>query len=84
MRYALTPSVSVGFGYDQMSLTDSGATGTARKSLSRTGWVSSLRYVNGKSTYFGSYGAAGDISCELGNNAVCDGSNTGADQIVLG
>lgn len=84
IRYALTPSTSIAFGMDQMSLADSAATGASRKALSRTGWVSSLKHVSGKSTYYGSYGAAGDITCELGNNTTCDGSNTGADQIVLG
>jgi len=84
VRYALTPSTTVAFGMDSMSLADSAATGALRKALSRTGWVSSLRYVNGKSTYFGSYGEANDITCELGNNTACDGSSTGGGQIVFG
>lgn len=84
IRYALTPSTTIAYGMDSMNLTDSGATGTARKSLSRTGWVSSIRYVNGKNTYFGSYGSANDITCELGNNTACDGSDTAGNQVVFG
>lgn len=82
-RYALPTNTTLAFGYDRMSFADSGAAGTQKTDLKKTGWVIGAKQEFGPHVVYGGYGQAGDVSCNLASGAACDGSSTGGKQIVL-
>lgn len=84
LRWKLPTDTTLALGYDRMRLSDASATGTAKRRLSKSGWVFGAKQeFGGKHTVYGGYGQAGDITCELANSAACDGRDTGAKQWVL-
>lgn len=83
LRYTFPTNTSIGIGLDRMSFTDATATGTAKRSLNRNGWVISAKQVMGQHAVYGGYGKAHNVVCTLANGAACDGADTGANQVVL-
>lgn len=62
VRYTLPTSTVLALAYDSMKLSDSTATGTAKRSLERKGWVLGARQPFGAHTVYGGFGKAGDIT----------------------
>lgn len=83
LRYKLSADTTLALGYDRMRFDDTTATGTAKRRLSKSGWVIGARQVFGKHAIYGGFGQAGNIRCELANATACNGSDTGARQWVL-
>jgi predicted porin len=84
LRYTLPTATVLAIGYDHMSFGDSTATGTAKRSLRKSGWVVSADQPFGKHTLFAAYGQAPDLHVVLANGAAADTSHTGAKELVLG
>jgi len=84
VRYTFPDKATVlGFGYDRMSFLDSDATAAQKYYLKKTGWVIGARHEFGQHAVYGGYGSAGNLQCTNASGAVCDGSSTGAKQIVV-
>jgi predicted porin len=83
LRYTLPTGTALGIAYDRMSFHDASATGTQKVYLKRTGWALGARHAFDKHVVYGGYGHAGNMMCSLANGAACDGTDTGAKQIVL-
>ncbi|AOG23084.1 hypothetical protein BSY15_3109 [Acidovorax sp. RAC01] len=82
-RYTLPTSTIVAITFDRQEYSDDTATGTARRSLSKSGWVVGAKHNFGKHAVYGGFGSAGNISGSLANGTALNGANTGMRQIVL-
>ncbi|WP_395702682.1 porin [Aquabacterium sp.] len=83
LRYQLGSGTTLALGYDRMDLRDASATGSAKRSLRKSGWVIGAKQAFGAHAFYGGYGHAGDLRCELASAAACNGSSTGMQQWVL-
>lgn len=83
LRYTLPTGTMIGFGYDRMTLTDAGATGTAKSRLAKNGKVISARHAFGQHVVYGGYGVGSNVSCSFGNGTACNGDDTGATNGVI-
>jgi predicted porin len=83
IRYAVTPNTTVAFGWDSMELNDGASTGAVMSNLKREGMVISAKHTMGKHAIYGSFGVADNLKCTMANKSLCDGSSTGAQQVVL-
>ncbi|MFN9728098.1 porin [Acidovorax sp.] len=82
-RYTLPTSTIVAITFDRQNYSDDTATGTARRSLSKSGWVIGAKHNFGKHAVYGGFGSAGNYSGRLANGTALDGANTGMRQVVL-
>ncbi len=83
VRFALQPNTIIALGWDNMTFSDSAATGTQKTKLSRNGWVVSFSHQMDKHVMYGGYGVANDATGEQATGAF-DGRETGASQVTLG
>lgn len=82
-RYTLPTSTVVAITFDRQNYSDDTATGTARRSLSKSGWVVGAKHSFDKHAVYGGFGYSGDVSGMLANGTSLNGANTGMRQVVL-
>lgn len=82
-RYTLPSNTILAIVLDHQSYADHTATGTSRRSLSKSGWVVGAKHSFGKHAVYGGVGSAGNLSGTLANGAAFNGANTSMRQYVL-
>lgn len=83
MRYTLNPGTILALGYDRMAFSDANASGAAKTSLKKTGWVLGAKHSFGRHAVYGGVGKGSDVSCQVASGALCSGADTGASNWVI-
>lgn len=82
-RYTLPSSTVLAVAFDRQSYSDTTATGSARRSLSKSGWAVGAKHSFGKHAVYGGFGSAGNLSGQLADGTAFNGADTGMRQYVL-
>lgn len=82
-RYTLPTQTEIAVAWDRQTYRDTTATGTARRSLEKSGWVIGAKHTMGKHSVYGGFGNSSNLSGQLANGAALDGSQTSMRQFVI-